>query len=269
MSAPITALVAKLPTQPSVSTETVKIVQAFNTWAYKREQPSDIALLSSVVARAVQQRLPVPLVLYWGKGPRSQMAEPDEICLDFLASMERRIESVYPNGAQFFLLLTDTHAHLNQHTTKDINKYFSDIAQAAHQRGFKSRKLSDVVRSASPNLCASATEVASSELIESLRCSAEKWYFGTSSAAEAAASYFATNMRERVAVETIYPDSIFVTFNGSTMRPLFPATLPIFYMYSLKKGFGVKPWFLNDDGEWRRSFAPSGHVNSVEIVAAE
>ena len=133
MSAPITALVAKLPTQPSVSTETVKIVQAFNTWAYKREQPSDIALLSSVVARAVQQRLPVPLVLYWGKGPRSQMAEPDEICLDFLASMERRIESVYPNGAQFFLLLTDTHAQLNHHTTRGLCTLSDRTADRSYQ----------------------------------------------------------------------------------------------------------------------------------------
>ena len=28
---------------------------------------------------------------------------------------------------------------------------------------------------------------------------------------------------------------------------LFPDTMPIFYMYSLKRGVAVKPWFLPDE----------------------
>ena len=38
--------------------------------------------------------------------------------------------------------------------------------------------------------------------------------------------------------------SIFITFNGSEFRCLFPERLPIFYMYSLRRGVSVKPWFL-------------------------
>ena len=32
--------------------------------------------------------------------------------------------------------------------------------------------------------------------------------------------------------------------NGSELRSLFPERLPVFYMYSLRRGTCVKPWFL-------------------------
>jgi hypothetical protein len=51
-------------------------------------------------------------------------------------------------------------------------------------------------------------------------------------------------MIERRAVELAFPSSIFVTFNGSELRSLFPDNLPIFYMYSVRRGISSKPWFL-------------------------
>ena len=52
------------------------------------------------------------------------------------------------------------------------------------------------------------------------------------------------NLIEQRVVERAFPGSIFVTFNGSDLRSLFPTQLPIFYMYSLRRGVAVKPWFL-------------------------
>jgi hypothetical protein len=46
-----------------------------------------------------------------------------------------------------------------------------------------------------------------------------------------------------------FPHSIFITFNGSRLRALFPEHLPIFYMYSLRRGFSAKPWFVASDSE--------------------
>ena len=45
-------------------------------------------------------------------------------------------------------------------------------------------------------------------------------------------------------MERAFPRSIFITFNGSHVRSLFPDTLPIFYMFSLRHGISDKPWFL-------------------------
>jgi hypothetical protein len=52
------------------------------------------------------------------------------------------------------------------------------------------------------------------------------------------------NLFEKQAVEAAFPDAIFVTFNGSDLRPLFPERMPIFYMYSVRRGVAVKPWFM-------------------------
>ncbi len=56
--------------------------------------------------------------------------------------------------------------------------------------------------------------------------------------------YLQMNMVEKRAVQFAFPHSIFVTFNGSEFRSLFPERMPIFYMYSLRRGMSVKPWFL-------------------------
>ena len=49
--------------------------------------------------------------------------------------------------------------------------------------------------------------------------------------------------------ELAFPNAVFITFNGSEFRCLFPDRMPIFYMYSLKRGVAVKPWFLPDEAQ--------------------
>ena len=61
-----------------------KVLQAFNTWAFKREQPCDPDFLLRTVACSVERGEPVPFVLYWGKGPRRAIGAPDLTCLDYL-----------------------------------------------------------------------------------------------------------------------------------------------------------------------------------------
>jgi hypothetical protein len=232
----------KLPS----SEEVQKIVQAFNTWAYKREQPSDIGLLKDVTARAVMRRQPLPFVLYWGKGPRSEVAEPDIQCLDYLASMAARVKEVYRWGAQFSLVLTDTHATLNGHTPQSINSYFTGIEKEAEKRGFTCYLLSELTDTAGRGVKVDESQTPSEETIGKLTASAMRWYRGGGSAEEGARKYYQMNMIERQVIELFFPSTIFVTFNGRDQRELFPENLPIFYMYSLKRGFGVKPWFLTD-----------------------
>jgi hypothetical protein len=57
------------------------------------------------------------------------------------------------------------------------------------------------------------------------------------------------NMIEKQAVEAAFPEAIFVTFNGSGLRTLFPDRMPIFYMYSIRRGVAVKPWFMPAEPE--------------------
>jgi hypothetical protein len=221
-----------------------KILQAFNTWAFKREQPDNVLSLLQVISGALHLAQPVPFVLYWGKGPRCGLSEPDTACLDYLAALGSRVRQVYEPGASFRLIFTDTHATLNDHARKDMN-YFDAVEHAARKRGFDGCWLSKLVLTAE---AAGAIHLNDEhiplEMLQKLGVGAAKWFRGEGTTEEGAARYLQMNMIEKRAVQFAFPRSIFITFNGSEYRSLFPDRMPVFYMYSLRRGMSVKPWFL-------------------------
>jgi L-tyrosine isonitrile synthase len=223
-------------------------LEAFNTWAFKREQPDTVEKLNTCVQKAVATQVPLEFVLYWGKGPRHEIALPDHVCLDYLGRMAERVRSVHAVGCRVVLLQTDTHARLNGHSEKHIGSYFAGISNAGADRGFDHERLSDVITRSG---CVAVTDdliPPSAEMTEALLTSALKWYGGSMHPTSAARRYFAANMLERRAVETCFPDAVFITFNSSQFRDLFPQKMPIFYMNSLRKGCAVKPWFMDAAG---------------------
>jgi hypothetical protein len=234
--------------EPKILASAEKVLRSFNTWAFKREQPSDPQLMLRVIAEAMALQQPVQFVLYWGKGPRNETAAPELQCLDFLAALASRVKGVYAHGAAIKLILTDTHAELNGHSQQDIGKYFDQVKSAAARRGFDTCLLGQLVKAAgSLATVAPLEEFVSAEMVASLIASAEKWYRGGATPQEGALTYLRMNLIELRVVERAFPQSVFVTFNGSDLRSLFPRQLPIFYMYSLRRGMAVKPWFLPAD----------------------
>jgi hypothetical protein len=232
-----------IPTRDAASTE--KVMQSFNTWAFKREQPSDPHLMLAFIARAMRRSEPVSFALYWGKGPRWALATPDIECLDFLVRLADRVEKAHAPGVSLNLIFTDTHARHNGHTEIGINRYFSEVDIAARKRGFGTCLLGDLVRRS--EIAAGKElhdESVPKAVLPMLIASARKWYRGASSSEQGAIIYYRMNMIERRAVELAFPWSIFITFNGSEFRALLPQHLPIFYMYSLRRGTSMKPWFL-------------------------
>jgi hypothetical protein len=223
--------------------EVSKIVQSFNTWAFKREQPSDLALLVRFVTRAVMRQQPLSFVFYWGKGPRSEVESYDTQCLDYLASFAARIRSSYAMGAAISLVLTDTHAALNGHPPHEMARYFSEVETEAQKRAFDCYLMSELTQAAGRGIRADDSEP-SDEVLQQLARSAMRWYRGAGTPERGAREYYAMNMLEKRVIEHFFPASIFATFNGREHRELFPDSLPVFYMYSLKRGTSVKPWFL-------------------------
>ncbi len=205
------------------------------------------------VAEAHARRAPISFVQYWGKGLRPQLAAPEFACLDFLDSMMSRIDEIYEPGADFTLVFTDTHASLNGHSQASIQSYFQDLMLATRGRRFKVRLLSTLVNAA--GMCPDAMperQAPPPDLLDELRVSAAKWFKGEGSTEEGAIRYFQANMLERKVMEREFPHSIFVTFNGSQLKSLFPESLPIFYMFSLRHGISDKPWFLPPDFTGRK-----------------
>jgi L-tyrosine isonitrile synthase len=231
-----------------------QILKSFSTRAFKREKPDKPELMLRSIAEAHARRTPIPFVQYWGKGLRPKLATPEFTCLDYLDSMMARIVEIYEPGAEFTLVFTDTHAALNGHTQASIHSYFQDLVLATRGRRFKTCLLSSLVNAAGlrPDEMPER-QLPPSELLAELRLSAAKWFKGEGSADEGAIRYFQANMLERKVMERAFPGSIFVTFNGSQLRSLFPDPLPIFYMYSLRHGISDKPWFLPPDFTGRKS----------------
>jgi len=230
------------PKRPSAE----KVLQSFNTWAFKREQPSDPQLMLCTIARAIRFSRPLSFALYWGKGPRCSIAEPDLQCMDFLARLADRVKSAHAPGAMISLIFTDTHARLNGHPPSCIRTYFTHVQNAARRRDFHTCWLGDLI--GMPEIAAAMNRndeaVPEHDTWSRLTASARKWYRGADSPEHGALIYYRMNMVEKRAVNLAFAGSIFVTFNGSELRSLFPEHLPIFYMYSLRRGVGVKPWFL-------------------------
>jgi len=200
------------------------------------------------VADAVAAQEPIRFVLYWGKGPRHEVGNPEFQCLDFLVAMTARLRAVYAPGAALTLILTDTHAELNGHAKEDIDRYFADVTSVARQRGMETCRLGPLVKAAGHLATAvPVEETVSPETLSMLLASAQKWYHGSGTAQDGALAYLRINLIEQRVVERAFPNSIFITFNGSDLRALFPRQLPIFYMYSLRRGVAVKPWFVSGE----------------------
>lgn len=236
--------------RPTLEASAEKVLRAFNTWAFKREQPEHPHLLLQVVTTAVARAEPLRFVLYWGKGPRCQIGPEDLECLDYLGSMTARVREAHAAGTAVTLILTDTHARHNGQPEESIASYFASIADEAVRRGLQTCRLSALVETAGEAATATAeTGPVPEEVLASLAASAGKWYRGDGSAEDGALAYYRMNMAEKRAVEIAFPGAIFVTFNGSKLRCLFPAHMPVFYMYSLRRGVSVKPWFLPADAE--------------------
>lgn len=237
---------AETPRKTTIAAE--KILRSFNTWAFKREQPSNLPLMLELISAAIARAEPVSFVLYWGKGPRCTTAEHDLVCLDYLAKLAQRVREKHKPGAAITLIFTDTHATLNGHSPDSIQQYFSMVEEEARKRNFDSSFLSRLTKDEqSNNAIERPHTIVPLDMVHKLSASAKKWFHGDGTPEAAALKYYHMNMDEKRAVEFAFPRSVFITFNGSDLRDLFPTNLPIFYMYSLRRGTSVKPWFMQDE----------------------
>ena len=205
--------------------------------------------MQRTIAETIAVGEPLSFAMYWGKGPRDRLDAPDIACLDYLASLCQRVSSVYAPGAAFTLIFTDTHAKLNGYTSQSMQGYFAAVEARARQHGFSTCLLSQLVKAAAREAPSDPVTELPEDVRQILCESAAKWYRGEGSVEHGALTYYQSNMVEKRAVEFAFPRSIFVTFNGSKLLCLFPSRLPIFYMYSLRRGFSIKPWFLSVDAK--------------------
>lgn len=217
------------------------ILNAFNTWQFKREQPNSEKLFSAILS-AVENKSPVSFVMYWGKGDRTMPNERESQALLHLESMLNRIRQAYLPGSKVTLILTDTHTSLNGHSDDESKNYFLFIQKMAQEKSMNSVFFSEIIKLDEEKLLEMESDFKiPADVMTSLQTSASK-HSKKYSAQKAAKLYYLQNQLEKEAISKAFSGHIFLTYNGNNMNSLFPDDLPIFHMYSMSKGNSEKPW---------------------------
>lgn len=237
--------VNKTDTQQGDTKLAKEILESFNTWRFKREQPKTETKLFETILQGVRSKSPIRFVMYWGKGERDIVGEKEQKAILYLQEMTKAIFEKYSLGANITLVLTDTHAELNGHTKSQIKKYFDSVHRLAKEVGFETTNLSAFASFNEQNLISKKNGVVTNKkLLELLTKSSQK-HCKRYDAETGAKLYYLQNQIEKVEVEKNFTNAIFLTYNGSEFDEILPIGLPTFYMYSLAKGTSVKPWFDN------------------------
>jgi hypothetical protein len=78
---------------------------------------------------------------------------------------------------------------------------------------------------------------------------------------EGALKYYRANMIEKARRRSRVPAFDHGNLRYQPLRALLPASLPVFYMYSMRRRPGVKPWFVTtESNSWERR---SGRATSL------
>lgn len=219
------------------------ILDSFNTWRFKREQPKTEAKLFEVILRAVRSKKPIQFVMYWGKGEREFAGEKEQSAILYLQEMAEAIREKYATGVNITFVLTDTHAELNGHTKSHIENYFDSVRKLAQEAGFKTSYLSELASFDEQRLIEKKNIVEINKELEKHLVQSSTRHCKRYDAETGAKLYYLQNQIEKVEIEKSFADNIFLTYNGSEFDDILPIGLPTFYMYSLEKGKSVKPWF--------------------------
>ncbi len=220
-----------------------KILESFDTWKFKREQPKTEGKMREAILHAVRSKNPIQFVMYWGKDERSVAGEKERRAISYLKQMLDTIHKKYPPGAILTFILNDTHAELNGYTKSQIDHYFDSIVKQAKQGDFETTRLSTLAAFNEQILMKKKDDVKIPDALLKLLVVTSKKHCKRYDPDTGAKLYYLQNQIEKKEIEQNYPNSIFLTYNGSELDKILPLKLPIFYMYSIKEGRSIKPWF--------------------------
>ena len=222
-----------------------KVIDSFNTWSFKREQPKSKESLVENILLHIKKKEPIKFIMYWGKGDRDIISNLELDAIKYLVNFCETIKKEYVYGVELTFIFTDTHAAINGYDAKSTKIYFESTKNLIDKYKIKSLYLSEIVSYKQEDILnkLSSTKIDES-LFDNLKNSSEKHCKNFNNNYEICAKvYYLQNQLEKKKVEERFQDYVFLTYNGSDLNKILPIKLPIFYMYSLKKGFSDKPWF--------------------------
>jgi asparagine synthase (glutamine-hydrolysing) len=238
--------VNKIDTQQEDTKLAQKVLDSFNTWKFKKEQPNTEEKLIESILQNIRKKQPIKFVMYWGKGDREYVSDIDLMAIERLLDFKSFIKKEYPKGVELTFIFTDNHAKLNGYSSEGATAYFNSVRKEVEKHGIKNILLSELVEYNEDKISKDADNVLiNDDLLNNLVKSSERHYkHPENNYLVGAKIYYLQNQFERKAVEQKFGDNIFLTYNGNEVDGILPTKLPVFYMYSYRKGFSEKPWFM-------------------------
>jgi len=94
---------------------------------FSRDPPLQPKNLIKIIEKNVQQNKPIPLIGFWGIGPKSYHNIEDEKTCKFLNKLNLQIKEIYPPGIQFIFIFADMHGIHNKILKITIESYVEDM----------------------------------------------------------------------------------------------------------------------------------------------
>lgn len=237
-------IVNKINTETEYSKIAHNILEVFNTWQYKREQPNTTQKILESILKNIQKKRPIPFVMYWGKGKKKTANTKEKEALAFLHKMLGGIKNIYPPGFTVKIIFTDTHATLNGYNENEIKQYYDSVSYLKTKYNFNFLYLSELVEYKEEVLLEKVEDIKiNPKLMNSLINSSKKHFKKEKDFVLGAKLYYLQNQIEKKIIDKTFSNSIFLTYNSNELDGILPEKIPLFYMYSLKKGTSIKPWF--------------------------
>lgn len=202
-----------------------------------------------IIEQALSKNKAIPLVGFWGCGPKSEADRTDIASCKFLEILNKEIRKIHPPGIKFTFIFADLHGIQNNYDSKNIKKYKKSIKKLFKTFKFKFIPLKKLWRKykISPKYIEKTylsksknwwNKLKNTDIFEKNAKSISK----NSSPQVSAQKYYIMRDLEKNMLETEFSNQIFHTFSSTLLKGVLPK-MPTLYLRS-RKGRCDSPWFI-------------------------
>ena len=228
------------------------VVGALTARRFRRNPAYNEAGLLAATNAALLSGGKLEFLMFWGCGPRRHASAPDCAAIEALGALLAAAEAAAPLQARAQIICTDIHAINNGHADSHFKSYFSEIRSLATALDVDFELESAVWRRGG----LTKGQILAFEQEHEFK---QRWenfplqsrfvqqagrHSGLADKMAAARHYYATCLLERDVLKSLFPRSVFLTYNGPEFNECFP-DLPTLYVYPGPRGRNDKPWFVD------------------------
>lgn len=218
---------------------------------YNRDTPYKIEEIQTIISNHVMENHPIPLIGFWGVGPKDQPNGVDKATCEFLKQYDNDIKTIYPPGLSLQFIFSTLHGVQNGIARDIIDSYCRGMETIFQHYGFgwvyldplwqtyhiSFEKINDAIHAKPTNWWES---IENHDLIEANA----RAHNQRRPPQEAGQFYFVMRKMEKRMFQEEYGKHIFHTFSDRRLLNVLP-DMPMLFLYA-RKGLVNTPWFVTE-----------------------